>query len=203
MTIRVLLVDDHPAVIGGLEQIIDSTPDLRVVATAGTVAEASHHLRRDDIDVAIIDMRLPDGLGTTLVREASVRGRPATLVLSSFDQRQYVSSALRNGAQGFLLKTATLEEVATAIRTVDSGGLAFTVEQLRDSRAPLPRLNERERRVVGLVQGGKSNDEIATEIGVSRKTVEKVISRLFDRLGVMSRAELAIRADREGWLEPL
>jgi two-component system response regulator DevR len=203
MTIRVLLVDDHPAVIGGLERIIESTPDLRVVATAGTVAEASERMRRDDIDVAIIDMRLPDGLGTTLVREAFTRGRPATLVLSSFDQRQYVASALRNGAQGFLLKTATLEEVATAIRTVDGGGLAYTVEQLRDSQAPLPRLNDRERRIIGYIQRGKSNDEIAAEMAVSRKTIEKVLSRMFDRLGVMSRAELAIRADREGWLEAL
>jgi DNA-binding NarL/FixJ family response regulator len=203
MTIRVLLVDDHPAIVSGLERMIDSAPDVRVVATAATVADASRQLRRDDIDVAIIDIRLPDGLGTTLVREASVRGRPGTLVLSSFDQRQYVASALRSGAQGFLLKTATRDEVLDAIRTVDSGGLAFTVEQLRDSRAPLPRLNERERRIVVAVQAGKSNDEIAAELGVSRKTIEKAMSRLFDRLGVMSRAELAIRGEREGWLEPL
>lgn len=203
MTIRVLLVDDHPAVIGGLQRLIESTPDLRVVATAGTVAEATDHLQRDDIDVALIDIRLPDGLGTALVRQATARGRPATLVLSSFDQRQYVASALRSGAAGFLLKTATLEEVAASIRTVNGGGLAYTMEQLRASQAPLPRLDERERRIIREVQAGRSNDEIAAAMHISRKTIEAVLSRLFDRLGVMSRAELAIRAEREGWLEPL
>lgn len=203
MTVRVLLVDDHPAVVGGLERIIESTPDLRVVATAGTIAEASRRLREDDIDVAIIDMRLPDGLGTSLVREASERGRPATLVLSTFDQRQYVSSALRNGAQGFLLKTATLEQVADAIRIVSRGGLAFTAEQLRTSQAPAPDLSARERGIVEHIQSGKSNDEIAVVMGLSRKTVEASLSRLYERLGVLSRAELAIRADREGWLESL
>jgi DNA-binding NarL/FixJ family response regulator len=203
MTVRVLLVDDHPAVVGGLERIIESTPDLRVVATAGTIAEASRRLREDDIDVAIIDMRLPDGLGTSLVREASERGRPATLVLSTFDQRQYVSSALRNGAQGFLLKTATLEQVADAIRIVSRGGLAFTAEQLRTSQAPAPDLSSRERGIVEHIQSGKSNDEIAVVMGLSRKTVEASLSRLYERLGVLSRAELAIRADREGWLESL
>lgn len=203
MTVRVLLVDDHPAVVGGLERIIESTPDLRVVATAGTIAEASRRLREDDIDVAIIDIRLPDGLGTSLVREASERGRPATLVLSTFDQRQYVSSALRNGAQGFLLKTATLEQVADAIRIVSQGGLAFTAEQLRTSQAPAPDLSARERGIVEHIQSGKSNDEIAAVMGLSRKTVEASLSRLYERLGVLSRAELAIRADREGWLESL
>jgi len=203
MTIRVLLVDDHPAVIGGLERIIESTPDLRVVGTARTLAEASRRLRQDDIDVAIIDMRLPDGLGTTLVREASARGRPATLVLSSFDQRQYVATAVRSGAQGFLLKTASLEEVAEAIRVVDRGGLAFTAEQLRTSQAQAPDLSDRERGIIAGIQDGKSNDEIAMAMGLSRKTVEASLSRMFERLGVLSRSELAIRADREGWLEPL
>lgn len=203
MTIRVLLVDDHPAVIGGLERIIESTPDLRVVGTARTLAEASRRLREDDVDVAIIDMRLPDGLGTTLVREVSARGRPATLVLSSFDQRQYVATAVRSGAQGFLLKTATLEEVAEAIRIVDRGGLAFTAEQLRTSQAPAPDLSDRERGIIAGIQAGKSNDEIAMAMGLSRKTVEASLSRMFERLGVLSRSELAIRAEREGWLEPL
>jgi DNA-binding NarL/FixJ family response regulator len=203
MTVRVMLVDDHPAVIGGLERIIESTPDLRVVATARSVAEASERLRRDDIDVAIIDMRLPDGLGTTLIREASARGRPATLVLSSFDQRQYVTTALKSGAQGFLLKTATLEQVADAIRTVGRGGLAFTADQLRASQTPTPDLSDRERGIVARIQTGMSNDEIAMAMGLSRKTVEASLSRMFDRLGILSRSELAIRAEREGWLEPL
>jgi DNA-binding NarL/FixJ family response regulator len=158
-------------------------------------------MHRDDIDVAIIDMRLPDGHGTTLVREAAARGRRATLVLSSFDQSQYISNAIRNGAQGFLLKTATLEELAEAIRTVHRGGLALTAEQLRRSLAPGPDLSDRDRGIIAGVQAGKSNDEIATTMGLSPKTVEVSLSRMFERLGVLSRAELAIRADREGWLE--
>lgn len=203
MTVRVMLVDDHPAVVGGLERIIESTSDIRVVATATTLAAASKRLRKDDIDVAIIDVRLPDGLGVALVREAADRGRPATLVLSSFDQRQYISSAIRNGAQGFLLKTATLEQVVEAIRTVHRGGLAFTVQQLRASQASAPDLSDRDRGIIEYIQTGKSNEEIAAAMGLSRKTVEASIARMFERLGVLSRAELAIRADREGWLEPL
>jgi DNA-binding NarL/FixJ family response regulator len=203
MTVQVLIVDDHPAVVGGLQRIIESTEDLRVAATAGTLREASKRLRQDDIDVALIDIRLPDGLGISLVREASARGRPATLILSSFDQRQYVASAIRGGAQGFLLKTASLDQVVEAIRAVSRGGLAYTIDQLRASQGAALDLTDRDRAIIEHIQAGRSNDEIARLMGLSRKTVEASLSRMYERLGVMTRSELAIRADREGWLEPL
>ena len=199
--IRVALVDDHPVVLGGLEMGLRTIDDITVVATARTLGEARTVARRDDVDVMLLDLRLPDGNGLELLPEIAQRGRPATVVLSSFELRQYVAAALRFGADGFVSKTAPLEEVTRVIRLVASGGSAFTSEQLRHARAGYVSLSGREREIVRLVMDGRSNDEIAATLGISHKTVEAYLSRLYVRAGVMTRLELAIRAEREGWLD--
>jgi DNA-binding NarL/FixJ family response regulator len=199
--IRVAIVDDHPVVLGGLEMGLRTIDDISVVATARTLDEARSVSRRDDVDVMLLDLRLPDGNGLELLPEIAQRGRPAAVILSSFELRQYVAAALRFGADGFVSKTAPLEEVTNAIRLVASGGTAFTAEQLRQARAGFMTLTTRERDVVRLLMDGKSNDEIAAGLSISHKTVEAHLSRLYERAGVMSRLELAMLADREGWLD--
>jgi DNA-binding NarL/FixJ family response regulator len=199
--IRVALVDDHPVVLGGLEMGLGTVHDIEVVATARTLGEARAVAAREDVDVMLLDLRLPDGNGLQLLPEIAQRGRPATVVLSSFELRQYVAAALRFGADGFVSKTAPLEEVTDVIRRVAAGGAAFTAEQLRHARAAYISLSAREQAIVRLVMSGKSNDEIATALGISPKTVEFHLSRLYQRAGVETRLELAMRADREGWLE--
>lgn len=201
MTIRVGLVDDHPVVLSGLQAALATISDLDVVATAQTLAEGRSIAARDDVDVLLVDVRLPDGNGLELVSEVSRRGHPSTIVLSSFMTSQYVAAALRFGAEGFLLKTTPLEELIAAIRRVAAGGSTFTADQLRDGRRGFVTLSPRERELLRLVLAGRSNDEIGGDLKVSRKTVEAHMSRLYERFGVASRVELAIRAEREGWLD--
>jgi DNA-binding NarL/FixJ family response regulator len=200
MTIRIGLIDDHPVVIGGLEAALNAIADFEVVASAGNLSEGTALLARSDIDVVLLDVRLADGNGLSLL-QVDRPPRPAVIVLSSFKTTQYVSAAVRFGAQGFLLKTAPLDDVAQAIRQVTGGGSWFTAEQLRASATGFVTLTPRDREVLQLVLGGHSNDEIAARLRISAKTVEAHLSRLFERFGVMSRLELGLRAEREAWLD--
>jgi DNA-binding NarL/FixJ family response regulator len=200
MTIRIGLIDDHPVVIGGLEAALNAIADFDVAASAGHLSDGAALLARDDIDVVLLDVRLADGNGLSLLR-ADRPARPAVIVLSSFKTTQYVSAAVRFGAQGFLLKTAPLDDVAQAIRQVAGGGSWFTAEQLRAGATSFVTLTPRDREVLLLVLGGHSNDEIAARLRIATKTVEAQLSRLFERFGVMSRLELGLRAEREAWLD--
>ena len=119
------------------------------------------------------------------------------MVLTAYDYPQYAAAALRLGAAGFVLKTAPIAELIEAIRRAASGGMAFGVRPM----GLMPVLTAREREVVLLVVEGRSNDEIGVALGITSKTVEAHLRRLFDRLGLQSRTELATRALREGWLE--
>ena len=201
VTIRVAIVDDHPLVTAGLRAALGSEPDVDVVADAPTVAAALRMLEEYDLDVVIVDVRLPDGSGLDLIsRAAASPENPASIVLSSFDTPQYVDAAMRLGAAGFLLKTAPTAEIVAAIRAVAAGGTAYAVSLSRSGRRWQP-LTARERAVVDGVLRGRSNDEIGVELGLSRKTVEAHLSRLFERFGVGTRTDLALRADRERWLD--
>lgn len=199
--IRVGLVDDHPVVIRGLVAALANVPDIEVRAEAGSVAEARELLDRDDLDVILLDIRLPDGSGLEMLARHGARPRPAVIILSSSNQTQHVAAAVRFGAQGFLVKTARLDDLIASIRLVVAGGSAFTPEQLHVG----PRfvsLTGRERELVRLVIAGRSNDEIAAAFQTKRKTVETQLSHLYERFGVVTRTELAILAEREGWLDP-
>jgi DNA-binding NarL/FixJ family response regulator len=123
--------------------------------------------------------------------------RPEIIVLTAYDYPQYADAALRLGASGFVLKTAPLPELIDAIRRVAAGGLAFGVRP----RSGAVRLSPREHDVVRLVANGRTNDEIGAELRIAAKTVETHLARLFERLDVSSRTELAMRALREGWLD--
>jgi DNA-binding NarL/FixJ family response regulator len=200
--IRIALIDDHPVVLGGLDAALGSIDDLVVVAHAQSVREGRQVLGRVDVDVALLDIRLPDGNGLQLLQELGPDRRPAVIILSSFLTTQYVAASVRFGAQGFVLKTAPLPELIEAIRRVAAGGSAFTAEQLREGNSGYVSLTPRERDVLRLVIRGRSNEEIGAEIKASRKTVEAHLSRLYERYGIRGgRIELAIRAEREGWLD--
>lgn len=200
MSIRLIVVDDHPAIVDGVSHLLRSARDIVLAGSAGTIARAQVLFDQVNADVALIDLRLADGSGIDLVAQAAARGRPATLVYSTYAYDHYVAAALRAGAHGFLLKTAPRDELETAIRRVASGGTVFTAEQLRAAQQPYV-LTDRERRIVALVMKSRSNDEIARDLGLSRKTVEAALTRLFERYQVLSRTELGIRASMEGWLD--
>ncbi len=199
MSVTVLLVDDHPLVLGALRQAVDGDESFEV-HTAASLSEGREALRRLQPAVMVCDVRLPDGSGLKLIEEAKATNNgTACLVLSSFATTQYVATARRLGAAGYLLKTEPTDTIIAAIRTIAAGGSVF---------GPLAagvheefRLTMREREVVAAVVSGLTNDEIAGRLGISRKGVEAHLSRLYERAGVASRTELAIRAEREAWLD--
>jgi DNA-binding NarL/FixJ family response regulator len=201
--IRVGVVDDHPVVGEGTAALLRTQPDLEVVGVAGSLdaARAAGLTDPAAVDVLLLDIRLGTDSGLRLF--AGVGGEepaplPAVIVLTAYDYPQYAEAALGLGAAGFVLKTAPLPELIDAIRRVAAGGLAFAV---RPRMSGLAHLTSREHDVVRLVADGRSNDEIGAALGIGSKTVETHLSRVFERFGVSSRAELAARAVREGWLD--
>jgi DNA-binding NarL/FixJ family response regulator len=200
----------------GTAAILRTEPDIEVVTVAPSLetAEAAGLFDAAQVDVVLLDIRLgtDSGLRALTSGPASGRGetgsvgqvpgerpaRPAIIVLTAYDYPQYADAALRLGAAGFVLKTAPLPELVDAIRRVAAGGLAFSV---RPMHAGLARLSPREHDVVRLVADGRTNDEIGSALQIGSKTVETHLARLFERLGVASRTELAMRAVREGWLD--
>ncbi len=202
MSVGLLLVDDHPIVLDGLRAALARHPEITIVAEAGSLAEARAAIIEPGIDVVLLDLRLPDGSGIDLLRDAqALSAPPAVIVLSSFLTPQYVNAAIALGASGYLLKTAATDELLAAITTVAEGRLAFTAEQVRESRkAAWAPLTEREHDIIAGVMAGRSNDELSGDLGLARKSVEGYLSRLFIRFDVTTRTELAILAEREGLL---
>ena len=197
VTIRLVIVEDHPIVVDGLLSAFREHPEVEVVGRAATLAQARSVLATTPCGVVLLDLRLPDGSGIDLLSDAHGRGGPAYLVLSSFLTPQYVSASIALGAGGFLLKTAPTGEILAAIGEIAAGGLAFTEDQLRASRtASWAPLTSREHDVLVGVVEGRSNDELAGDLGLSRKTIEAHVARLFARFGVASRTELAVLAER-------
>ena len=193
--IRVAVVDDHPVLRDGIASLLEQEADLEVVAKGGDLAEATAILASPDVDVLVLDVRLGTTSGLTALQGPSDR-RPAIVVLTAYAYPQYAQAALRLGASAFVLKSAPIQDLIEAIRKAAAGGLSFGL---------LPgqpvALTARELDVVRLVVEGGSNDEIGLKLGIAPRTVETHLRRVFERLGVASRTELATRALREGWME--
>ena len=203
MTIGLLLVDDHPIVLDGLRAALERYDDVTIVGEASTLARARQLSGDSAVHVVLLDLRLPDGSGMDLLRDVQeLAAPPAVIVLSSFMTSQYVNAAITLGASGFLLKTAPTDEIHAAIILVADGRLAFSVEQLHASRhATWAPLTPREHDVIAGVMAGRSNDELSGDLGVTRKTIEAYLSRLFVRYDVGTRTELGILAEREQLLD--
>jgi len=189
------VVDDHPLVREGTAALIDRQEDMAIAGVAGSLEELGPILREGSVEVLLLDLRLGQESGFDLLRE-SHGPMPAVVVVTSYDYPQYADAALRLGAAGFVVKTAPTGELLDAIRRAAAGGLAFGVRPGGGVA-----LSTREREVLGYVVDGASNDEIGARLGISSRTVESHLRRLFERMAVASRTELAARALREGWLE--
>jgi DNA-binding NarL/FixJ family response regulator len=199
MTVRIALIDDHPMVVDGLTAAFATIADLAVVGRAGSADAARTILARDDIDVALLDVRLEGGNGLQLLAERGDRPGPAVVVMSSFSAAQYATAAARYGAAGFVLKTVPLPTLIEAIRAVAAGASWFNAA---DTERRLVKLTDRERDVLGLVVTGLSNKEIGARLGMSAKAVEGHLTALYGRYDIRGgRVELAVRAADEGWLD--
>lgn len=207
MSIRVVVVDDHPVFRDGLGALLGSLPDMEVVAVAADGPEAVAVVQDLDVDVVIMDLNLPTISGVAATAEImSLPEPPLVLVVTMVDDDDTVLAALRAGARGYVLKGSTGEEIAGAVRTVAAGGavfgagvasqvLALTSLPTRAASGPGPEgLTERERDVLALVAEGASNAQIARSLGLSLKTVQNYVSRILDKLQVTDRTQAALRA---------
>jgi DNA-binding NarL/FixJ family response regulator len=209
----ILIVDDEKLIRAGLRAILSAEPDLTVVGEAGDGAEVLPLVRRLRPDVVVMDVRMPavDGIQATRDILAAVPDPPRILVITTFENDDYVYEALRAGASGFLLKRARPEEIVQALRTValsDSllfpaaiRGLAASHE--RRSRRPAHlRLTERENEVLGLMTKGLSNAEIAGTLVVSVQTVKTHVGNLLAKLQARDRTQAVIAAYEWGFVSP-
>jgi DNA-binding NarL/FixJ family response regulator len=212
MSIRVILADDQPLVRAGLRMLIEQTPDIDVAGEAGTGAEAVRLARDTSPDVVVMDIRMPgmDGIeATRMITTGDTRAR--VLVLTTFDDDDYVYGALRAGASGFLVKDMALEDILTAIRVVAAGDAMIApavtrrligefAGQARSSRTPkeIAGITDREREVLRLVGLGLSNAEIAAALYVTVGTAKTHVARLLAKLGARDRVQLVITAYEAG-----
>ncbi|GAA0453478.1 response regulator [Streptomyces stramineus] len=216
MTVRVVLVDDQPLVRSGLRVLMADAPDIDVVGEAGTGAEAVQLVRDTKPDVAVMDIRMPgmDGIEATGLITAAA-GATRVLILTTFDDDEYVYGALRAGASGFLVKDMALDDILGAIRVVAAGDalIAPSVTRrliaefaARPEPAPRPRpvgnITEREREVLALIGRGMSNSEIAAHLHISVATAKAHVARLLTKLEARDRVQLVITAYEIGLATP-
>jgi DNA-binding NarL/FixJ family response regulator len=216
MTVRAVLADDQPLFRSGLRVLMANAPDIDVVGEAGTGAEAVKLVRDTEPDVAVMDIRMPgmDGIEATGMITASA-GATRVLVLTTFDDDEYIYGALRAGVSGFLVKDMALDDILAAIRVVAAGDalIAPSVTRrliaeftARPEPAPHPRpvgnITEREREVLALVGRGMSNSEIAAHLYISVATAKAHIARLLAKLEARDRVQLVIRAYEIGLVTP-
>lgn len=200
--IRVFLVDDHEVVRRGVAALLSSEPDIEIAGEAGTAAAAIARIPAVRPDVAVLDVRLPDGDGVTVCRE--VRSRTpglACLMLTSFDDDQALMNAVMAGASGYVLKQIRGSDLVGAVRTVASGQSLLDpqstarvlahIRRRQDHRDPLDVLTDQERQILHLIGDGLTNRQIGERMRLAEKTVKNYVSNLFTKLGMSRRTQAA------------
>ncbi|WP_439379946.1 response regulator [Amycolatopsis lexingtonensis] len=206
MTISVFLLDDHELVRTGLKTVFEAEADIEVVGEAATAAEALVRIPQACPDVAILDVRLPDGQGVEVCREirSTVEPPPACLMLTSYSDDDALFGAIMAGAAGYMLKQVSGRSLIDAVRTVAGGGslldatlTASVMNKLRGENVATadPRyeqLSPQERRVLDLVAEGLTNRQIAERLFLAEKTVKNYVSSVLHKLGVERRTSAAV-----------
>lgn len=203
-SIRVMLVDDHFVVRSGLAASLGLEDDIRVVAEAADADEALAAFSRHEPDVVIMDLQLGAGSGIEVTaRLCKAHPQARILVFSSFARDEDVHRAIRAGALGYLQKAAPRDELLAAVRTVAQGKrfLPADIAQRLVARLDRPEPSARELDVLALIAKGRSNKEIATELGVSDETVKTHVSNVMQKLKAQDRAHAVTEAIRLGWIE--
>ncbi|MDQ3879563.1 MAG: response regulator transcription factor [Chloroflexota bacterium] len=213
MSLGILLVDDEALIRSGLRAIINAEPDLEVVGESDDGAGVTALVRRLRPDIVLMDVRMPgvDGIEATRRLLVNVDDPPRVLVLTTFENDDYVFDALRAGASGFLLKRARPDEVVRAIRLLAAGDSLLFPAAIRDlaaRQAPHPPpggldecgLTDREAEVLRLIAEGLSNAEIAAQLIVSTETVKSHVARVLTKLDARDRTQAVIRAYQTGFI---
>ncbi len=216
--IRVALVDDDALLRAGLRLLLETQPDIRVVAELGTGREAVQQCRALQPDVVLMDLRMPGMDGIEATRQLTAAGGSRVLVLTTFDDETGMFDAVRAGASGFLLKRAAPEELLAAVRAVASGeslvSPAMTLRLLRGFAAAVPgppppevqrrvdALTAREREVLVLLARGLSNAEVAEQGHMAEATAKTHVARVLAKLGLRDRAQAVVFAYENGLVRP-
>ncbi|HYU19863.1 MAG TPA: response regulator transcription factor [Chloroflexota bacterium] len=195
--IRLLVVDDHPIVRQGLEAALQDEAEFEVVGSAGSAEEALALAGRLRPDVVLLDLELPGQSGVEAIpRLAAVSPDSRVLVFTAYETDERVFGAIQSGARGYLLKGATADEIARAVRAVHAGGshleprvAARLMAELRAPRRSSRQLSQREREVLRLVAEGLPNKQIARALSISERTVKFHLSSVFQKLGADNRAQ--------------
>ena len=202
--LRILLAEDHAMVREGPRQLLAQVPGFQVVGETGRGDDAVTQAADLRPDVLVLDLRMPGLNGIEVARRVAAE-LPETkvLIVSAYNDEDYVVEALRAGATGYLLKTAPARELINAVRSVSAGALTLSAEVTQQLAAHMLRsgghghsrnLSARELEVLRLIGQGLPNKEIATRLGISQRTVEGHLNNIFDKLGVASRTEAVYQA---------
>ncbi|MGV9306551.1 response regulator [Nonomuraea sp. NPDC004354] len=216
MTIRVVVADDHELMRSGFALILDTQPDITVVAEAGDGAQAVAAVRAHAPDIALLDIHMPVMDGIQAARTICAETRTKVVILTVFDQDEYVYEALHAGASGFLLKDVRRDDLVHAVRVVMAGESLLApvvtrklIDDLvrRDARPPIAipgmdTLTTRERETLTLLGQGLSNPEIAAALTVSEHTVKTHVSNVLSKLGLRDRIQAVICAYESGLVHP-
>jgi DNA-binding NarL/FixJ family response regulator len=215
MNLSVVVVDDEPLIRSGLRAIINAEPDLTVVGEAGDGAEVLPVVRRTGADVVLMDVRMPavDGIQATRLLLENLDPAPRVLVVTTFENDDYVYDALRAGASGFLLKRTPPDDIIAAIRTVAGSESLLFPEAIRalalahvGAQPARPtgldecQLTDREQEVLRLMAKGLSNAEIATELILGLQTVKTHVANVLAKLNARDRTQAVIRAYESGFV---
>jgi RNA polymerase sigma factor (sigma-70 family) len=215
---RVLIADDDDLMRAGLIELLTSDPEIEIVGEASTGREAVERARRRAPDVVLMDVRMPDLDGIAATRELSRAAPDArVLILTTFEQDDYVFGALRAGASGFLLKRARPEELIAAVHTIAAGDSLLSpsvtrrvIDRMAQQPTPdlqdqtkLQQLTPREREVLELISGGLSNREIAEALGVEESTIRTHVKRVLMKLELRDRIQAVIFAYETGVNQPV
>lgn len=203
----VLIVDDHPVVRTGIKSLLSNYDHLTVAGEAATASDAVEAFRTLRPDVVLLDIRLGDGSGLTVLDELlDIDPEARVLMLSSFDDEEYLTRSMRTGAAGYVLKVDSDEMLVNAIEAVAAGGrvlgpqMAHWLVEKLDGTAEREagRFDEVDRELLAALAQGASNSEIASRLFISDSTVKRRLRSLFDRLGVSKRPEAVAEAVRRG-----
>ena len=210
-SIRILLVDDHEMVREGLKSMLQSEPDLEVVAETGLGREVPALLDRTKPDIVLLDVRLPDMSGVEVCRQTT-RTHPdaKVIMLTTFVDPDLVDECIDAGARGYLVKDVRGMSLKENVRAVSrgqavlapevAGGILDRVRDRRSGEAGPPSLSQSQLAILGLMTRGFSNREIATEIHLSENTIKTHVQEIFRKLGVHNRVEAVMTATKHNWL---
>ncbi len=207
MPVKVFLLDDHQVVREGVRRLLEADEDVVVVGEAGTAKEALNRLPTSGADVAVLDVRLPDGDGIDVCREVrSSHPEISCLILTSYAEDEALAQAILAGASGYVLKQIHGNELVSAVRAVAAGHSLIdaattrrVLDELRRANAEdegVERLTPREREILDLIAAGKTNRQIGAELYLAEKTVKNYVSNLLAKLGMGRRSEAAAYAAR-------